>query len=79
MPTSRDTSKPKFGLSDQKGHFQISGVPPGDYRLRAWRGEPPPEDPLSSSGNTLTLQPNEHRTVTLEAAPGNDPPAKPPQ
>jgi hypothetical protein len=60
----------KVGYSGAEGQYKITGVPPGDYRIRAWTGSPPVKDILSGSGEMLTLQPNEHRTVSLEATPG---------
>jgi hypothetical protein len=62
----------KVGYAGAEGHYKIGGVPPGDYRVRAWAGSPTAKDILSGSGETLTLQPGEHRTVALEATPVSD-------
>lgn len=63
----------KFGSCNQEGHFKIIGVPPGDYRIQAWTGSPTAKEILSGAGETLTVQPSEQRTVTLEAAPSIEP------
>jgi hypothetical protein len=67
-------SEVKLGLGDEGGHYQIAGVPPGDYRIQAWMGAPTAKDMLSGSGETLTLQPGEQRTVALEAKLSSNPP-----
>src|SRR3984885_7056312 len=67
IPTSDDGAGPKIGFGDPEGHYEITGVPPGDYRIRAWIGPPKASDILSASGDTLTLQPSEQRTVAVEA------------
>jgi len=30
------TGSPYFAVTDQNGNFRISGIPPGNYRLRVW-------------------------------------------
>ena len=30
------TGSPYFAITDENGNFRISGLPPGDYRLRVW-------------------------------------------
>jgi hypothetical protein len=72
-PTSQENRMPKFGFSDEAGHFQIVGVPPGDYRIRAWQGAPALGEMAAGAGELLTVQASEHRTVTLEAARVSDP------
>jgi hypothetical protein len=63
--------EPLFGLTDQDGHFQIPGIAPGDYKIQAWAGMPEPKAMLSDAGESVTLQASEHRTVALEALPGD--------
>jgi hypothetical protein len=58
----------KFAFADREGHYKITGVPPGDYRIQAWTGPPAGKEILSGSGETLTLQASEQRTVALEAS-----------
>jgi hypothetical protein len=72
IPTSGGGAGLKFGFCDEEGHYTIVGVPPGDYRIRAWKGQPAAKEILAGTGETLTLQPSERRTVTLEATPGSD-------
>jgi len=69
MPASGDRAAPMFGFCDEEGKYQITGVPPGEYRIRAWRRSPTAKEVLSASGETLTLQPSEHRTMALETTP----------
>jgi hypothetical protein len=57
----------KFGFGDQEGHYEIKGVPPGDYRIRAWTAAPAAKEILSGGGDKVTLQPSEQQTVALEA------------
>jgi Carboxypeptidase regulatory-like domain len=66
IPTTEGES-PKFGFGDQEGHYEIKGVPPGDYRIRAWTGPPTAKEIMSGAGDTLTLQASEQRTMALEA------------
>jgi hypothetical protein len=73
IPISDGTVGMKFGFGDEGGHYQIAGVAPGDYRIQAWMGVPAAKDILSSSGETLTLQPGEQRTVAIEAKQGSNP------
>jgi Carboxypeptidase regulatory-like domain len=73
IPISDGTAGMKFGFGDEGGHYQIAGVPPGDYRLQAWMGVPTAKDILSSSGETLTLQPGEQRTVAIAAKQSSNP------
>jgi hypothetical protein len=68
ISASGDGSGLKTGFGDPKGHYEIRGVPPGDYRIQAWTGAPATKEILSGSGETLTLQPSEQRTMSLEAA-----------
>lgn len=74
IPMSDRGSGAEFGFADESGHYQIAGVPPGDYRIQAWMGAPAAKDILSSSGETLTLQPGEQRTVAIEAKLSSNPP-----
>jgi hypothetical protein len=60
----------KLAPCDSEGSYRIQDVAPGDYRIQAWSGPPSAADILSSSGEKLTLQPGEHRTQSMEAAPG---------
>jgi hypothetical protein len=60
------------GFSTPEGKYLISGIPPGDYRIQAWRGTPDAKQILSGSGEAITLQPGEHKTMTLEPAQGSE-------
>ncbi len=66
-------SDPKVGFGDETGHFNIAGVPPGDYRILALTGPPSAADLLSGNGQTLSLQPSEHRAVSLEVIQNGPP------
>lgn len=63
---SGSASRPKFGFSDRQGHFEVRGIPPGECRIEAYQGGPTMGAVDASAGESMTLQPNEHRTVTLE-------------
>jgi hypothetical protein len=63
----------KFGFAGPEGHYQITGVPPGDYRIQAWTKPPTAKEILSGAGETLTLEPSEQRTMALEAAASEQP------
>jgi hypothetical protein len=73
IPATGRRADLKVAFADDEGHYMIAGVTPGDYRIRAWAGSPSVKELLSGAGETLALQPNEHRAVTLEATPGSDP------
>lgn len=57
----------KIGFSDQEGNYTIPNVPPGDYRVHAWTSPPSAKEVLSATGDTLSLQPNDQQTLSLEA------------
>jgi len=67
VPASGEGGEIKASFGGAEGHYEIRGVPPGDYRIRAWTGSPTSKEILSGSGETMTLQPSEQRTVSLEA------------
>jgi len=67
IPTTDGGAGVKPGFGDAEGHYEIKGVPPGDYRIQAWTGAPTFKEILAGAGETLTLQPSEHQTVALEA------------
>jgi len=69
IPATNDRAGLKFGYCDEEGKYQITGVAPGEYRIQAWRQSPTAKEILSGSGETLTLQPSEHRAVALEMKP----------
>jgi Carboxypeptidase regulatory-like domain len=74
IPKTGDAMSFKFGFGGQDGHYQITGVPPGDYRIRAWAGAPSTKELLSSGGDAITLQPSDKQTVDLEASPTQNTP-----
>lgn len=57
----------KFGFSDQEGKYTIPNVPPGDYRVHAWTSAPSAKEVLSTTGDTLSLQPRDQQTLSLDA------------
>src|SRR5215831_6184079 len=61
----------KVATADQRGQFRIQGIPPGNFRIRAWTGTPQVADFLSGRGELLILQPGENKAVMLEAEPTN--------
>jgi hypothetical protein len=67
IPTTDGGAGVKPGFGDQEGHYEIKGIPPGDYRIQAWTSAPTFKEILSGVGEMLTLQPSEQHTVALEA------------
>ncbi len=67
IPTTDGGARVRPGFVGPDGHYEIRGVPPGDYRIQAWTGAPTMKEILSGSGETLTLQASEQRTIALEA------------
>ncbi len=67
IPTTDGGTGVKLGFGGPEGHYEIKGVPPGDYRIQAWTGAPTFKEILAGAGETLTLQPSEQRTVALQA------------
>jgi hypothetical protein len=62
--------------TDQKGHFVIQGVAPGEYRIYAWEDieEGAYEDPdfmktHESGGTRVSIKERGHETVELKAIP----------
>jgi Carboxypeptidase regulatory-like domain len=53
--------------TDQRGHFALTGLAPGTYRVRA-RYSSAPGNTLRSDPQTITLSEREHKTVQLEIA-----------
>jgi hypothetical protein len=73
IPAAGIGSELKFGFGDETGHFNIAGVPPGDYRILALTGPPSAADLLSGNGQTLSLQPPEHRALSVESIQNGPP------
>ncbi len=67
IPASGVTDLLKVTESDEQGHYEIEGVTPGDYRVRAWTGPPSAKDILSPGGTAITLGAGDHRTAAVEA------------
>jgi hypothetical protein len=62
--------------TDQKGHFVIQGVAPGEYRIYAWEDieegayeDPDFMKPHQSEGKTVSVKERGHETVELKAIP----------
>ena len=56
---SRSTS------TDQSGHFSVTGLAPGKYRVVAKSPASPGSDPLKSDPETVTLSERDHKTIEL--------------
>jgi hypothetical protein len=67
IPNDGDAAGVKRGFTVTEGRYQIEGVPPGSYRIRAWKGMPPAKELLAGGGDELTVQAREKRTLDLEA------------
>jgi hypothetical protein len=62
--------------TDQKGHFVIKGVAPGEYKIYAWEDieegayeDPDFMKPHQSEGKTVSVKERGHETVELKAIP----------
>jgi hypothetical protein len=73
IPAAGTGTDLKFGFSDPSGHYEIAGVRPGEYRILAWTAAPSAAALLSGTGQTLTLQPGERQTLSLEARQSGQP------
>ena len=61
-------SNPYFAVTDDKGHYTITGVPPGKYKLKAWHERLPAdvqEITVPESGEVKT-----DFTLTIKNLPG---------
>ena len=69
----------KTSTTDQYGHFEIRGVPPGHYKAFAWEkvdagsyGDPDFLRPFESMAASFDLAGNEQKTVQLKMIPAAD-------
>jgi hypothetical protein len=64
----------KQTTTDQYGHFELRGIPPGDYKLFSWEQvengawqDPEFLKPFEEKGNEVKLQEGDQKTVNLTA------------
>jgi hypothetical protein len=69
----------KTSNTDQYGHFEIRGVPPGHYHAFAWEkldgvsyDDPAFLKPLESSAESFDIAANEQKSVQLKMIPASD-------
>jgi hypothetical protein len=69
----------KTANTDQYGHFEIRGVPPGHYRAFAWEkadedlyGDPDFLKPFESKAESFDIAANEQKSVQLKMIPASD-------
>ena len=60
---------PFFAVSDENGHFEIKGLPPGTYTLVAIH------EVLGEQSTQLTVKPQAATTADFNFVPGSSPPA----
>jgi hypothetical protein len=64
----------KVVTTDQYGHFELRGIPPGDYKLFSWEEvengawqDPEFLKPFEEKGEEVKLQEDDHKTMNLTA------------
>jgi polysaccharide lyase family 4-like protein len=69
----------KTANTDQHGHFEIRGVPPGHYRAFAWEkldaaayDDPAFLKPFESKSESFDIAANEQKSVQLKMIPATD-------
>ena len=72
--TPYNRSRSHSEKTDQRGHFVVTGLAPGTYRLRARYSEAPGKT-LRSDPQTVTLSERDHKTLQVEIA--EPPPSSP--
>jgi hypothetical protein len=66
----------KTSNADQNGHFKMTGVRPGEYKILAWEEiesgayqDPEFIKPHESAGKDVSMKESGHETVQLRAIP----------
>jgi protocatechuate 3,4-dioxygenase beta subunit len=82
VPDSSSHQKPeryKTSTTDQYGHFEIRGVPPGHYQAFAWEkadedsyGDPDFRKPFESMAESFDIAGNEQKSVQLKMIAATD-------
>jgi Carboxypeptidase regulatory-like domain len=82
VPDAGSHQKPeqyKTANTDQYGHFEVRGVPPGHYKAFAWEkvnqesyGDPDFLKPVESKSESLDIAANEQKSVQLKMIPASD-------
>jgi hypothetical protein len=69
----------KTSPTDQYGHFEVRGVPPGHYKAFAWEkvdresyGDPDFLKPFESKAESFDIGANEQKSVQLKMIPAGD-------
>jgi len=63
--TSYNRFRSRSAKTDQVGHFSITGLAPGEYRVFARCPAPPGSGSLKSDPQLVTLSERAHKTVQL--------------
>jgi hypothetical protein len=70
----------KKTTTDQYGHFELRGIPPGDYKLFSWEEvengawqDPEFLKPFEEKGEEVKLQEDDHKTMNLTAIKTKNP------
>jgi len=82
IPEAGSHQKPeqfKTSTTDQYGHFEIRGVPPGHYKAFAWEkidaesyGDPVFLKPVENMAESFDIASNEQKSVQLKMIPATD-------
>jgi len=57
------TANPYYALTGLNGHYEIDGIPPGDYEVQAW------QEKLGVKKQTVTIKPGETTTADFTMGP----------
>jgi 5-hydroxyisourate hydrolase-like protein (transthyretin family) len=82
VPDAGSHQKPeqyKTANTDQYGHFEVRGVPPGHYKAFAWEkvnqesyGDPDFLKPVENKSESFDIAANEQKSVQLKMIPASD-------
>ncbi len=76
--TNWEPSEYKTAVTDQYGHYEVRGIPPGGYKAYAFEkadeeqyGEEDDLKPFASMAAALDFSSNDHKSADLKMIPAN--------